>query len=126
MVETSVQNVFFNGVAGFITGYAMGYAVKKAIAIIWKIGLFIMGSFFMALLWLNTQGIVSLNFGKIEEKVNEEVGKYAPNVLNSSGDNTISNINTVVADQLNNVLVTLGVPLTSGLALGFFMGVRKA
>ncbi len=48
---------------GSISGFAIGYAVKK----IFKISLALMGVLFGAIAYLQTQGVLSLNWDKMEK-----------------------------------------------------------
>ena len=53
-----------SGAFGAITGAVAGYAIKK----IMKIGAIIIGAFFAGLMYLSYQGIVSVNWDKLNNQ----------------------------------------------------------
>lgn len=100
-------SIGFGGVAGFL----IGYAIKKAI----KIMLFIIGLFFAALAYLNYQGILTINW----DKLNASASNVTTGLGNATGQ--IAGI----SDQVAPTLVNFGIPLTGSFAAAFVLGFMK-
>lgn len=100
-------SIGFGGVAGFL----IGYAIKKAI----KIMLFMIGLFFSALAYLNYQGIVTINW----DKLNATASSATTGLGNATGQ--IAGI----TDQVGPTLLNFGIPLTGSFAAAFVLGFMK-
>lgn len=104
-----IQNIGTIGtslVSGTLTGILIGYAIKKIL----KIGLIILGSFFGAVAYLQSQGLLNVNWERIEAASNQAI-------------TTVSN--AITDDSANSVIANLGLPLTGGMAVGFAIGFMK-
>lgn len=88
---------------GGIIGFFIGFAIKK----ITKIALFILGIFFIALLYLEYNGYIVINYAKFEE--------------------TFGMIGSSVADQLTvpATPILTNIPLLGGFGVGFIIGLKK-
>lgn len=94
-------------VSGSVVGILIGYAVKKVL----RIGIIILGGFFAGVTYLQYQGILSVNWDRIEG-----ISKDAMETFN----------NTVVSGHMaNSFLTNLGLPLTGSMAFGFAIGFMK-
>ena len=100
-------SIGFGGVAGFL----IGYAIKKAI----KIMIFVIGLFFAALAYLNYQGIVTINW----DKLNASASDATSGLGNATGQ--IAGI----SDQVAPTLINFGIPLTGSFAAAFVLGFMK-
>ncbi len=58
-------NLAFQAGGGFILGFASGYAAKKVL----KIALVILGLFTLGLLYLANEGIISVNYEALKDKI---------------------------------------------------------
>jgi uncharacterized membrane protein (Fun14 family) len=88
-------------------GFIIGFAIKKVM----KILAIIAGVFFAALIYLQSQGIININWDKLE----------------SGSQWTITTIANSLTDtgQISSIAGDLGIPLTGGLASGFAIGIMK-
>jgi len=55
---------------GGIGGFAVGYSIKK----LFKLVAFIFGIFFLVLIYLGYAGVISVDYGKLEEIVSQSLG----------------------------------------------------
>ena len=104
-----IQNIGTIGtsiVSGTLIGILIGYAIKKIL----KIGLIILGSFFGGVAYLQSQGLLNVNWGNIEAVSNQAI-------------TTVSN--AITEDSANSVIANLGLPLTGSMAVGFAIGFMK-
>ena len=92
---------------GSISGFAIGYAVKK----IFKISLAVMGCLFGAIAYLQTQGVLTLNWDKIEN--------LSRALATVAGNMTMSH---VAADSM---VSSIGLPLIGSTSMGFAVGFMR-
>jgi uncharacterized membrane protein (Fun14 family) len=101
-----IQNIGTIGtslVSGTLIGILIGYAIKKIL----KIGLIILGSFFGGVAYLQSQGLLNVNWERIEVASNQAI-------------KTVSH--AITEDSANSVITNLGLPLTGSMAVGFVKG----
>jgi uncharacterized membrane protein (Fun14 family) len=103
----NLGNVATSLVSGTVVGILIGYAVKKVL----RIGLVILGTFFAALTYLQFQGVLSVNWDKVEMISKNTL----TTVLNSE----------IAGNSANSLLANLGLPLTGSMAMGFAVGFMK-
>ena len=103
----NLGNVATSLVSGTVVGILIGYAVKKVL----RIGLIILGTFFAALTYLQFQGVLSVNWDKVEMISKNTL----TTVLNSE----------IAGNNANSLLANLGLPLTGSMAMGFAVGFMK-
>jgi uncharacterized membrane protein (Fun14 family) len=104
-----IQNIGTIGtslVSGSLIGILIGYAIKKIL----KIGLIILGSFFGGVAYLQSQGLLNINWERIE-------------VVSNQAITTVSN--AIIEDSADSVIANLGLPLTGSMAVGFAIGFIK-
>jgi uncharacterized membrane protein (Fun14 family) len=103
----NLGNITTSLISGTVIGILIGYAVKKVL----RIGLVILGIFFAALTYLQFQGLLIVNWDKIE----------------TISKNTLATILEweMTGNAANSVLANLGLPLTGGIAMGFAFGFMK-
>ena len=67
------MNLAFQAGGGLILGFATGFAVKKVM----KILLIVLGLFTLGLLYLANQGIISVNYEALKDKIEGAAGHVA-------------------------------------------------
>jgi uncharacterized membrane protein (Fun14 family) len=93
---------------GGIAGFLIGYAIKKVI----KIMMVIVGLFLAALLYLSHQGIITINWDKLE--------------ASATGATTMANSSIPgLSDQVMAIAQNFGIPLTGSFAAAFVLGFMK-
>ena len=103
----SIGSIATSLISGTVVGILVGYALKKVL----RIGLVILGTFFAALAYLHYQGLLSVNWEKME--------MISRAVLTTLVDSEIT------GNTANPILSNLGLPLTGGMVMGFAIGFVK-
>ena len=96
---------------GGITGFLLGYFIRKIIKII----LFAVGGILALLMYLQYQGLITVNMAKIES--------YTDGIVNTL---LLSNSTETWNHILSLGAADLGVPLTSSMAAGFTAGFLRS
>ena len=126
-----VSTIGFGGIAGFL----IGFTIKR----IMKILAVIAGVFFAALLYLESQHIVNVNWDKLQMISNGVLSTIATtattNATSTSGgglgpiQSILGNNSTGAAASailpITNTRANLGIPLTGSTAMGFTIGIIK-
>ena len=127
-----VSTIGFGGIVGFL----LGFALKR----IMKILAVIAGVFFAALLYLETQHIVNVNWDKLQTISNSVLSTITTttNATSTTGGGAgaepiqaiLGNNSTAAAAAthilpITSTLANLGIPLTSSTAMGFTLGILK-
>ncbi len=96
--------LLFNAGAGFILGFAVGYALKKLL----KLVLLLLGLLTLALLALEYYGVISINYHRFVELINQ----------------AINATRTTVSGILPHAIASFSFagPFALGLAIGFKVG----
>ena len=107
----SIENIpstLFTAGSGGIVGFLIGFALKRVM----KILAVIIGLFFGALMYLQSQSILNINWDR----------------LYSVSESTLSIIGNSITDtgQISTITANLGIPLTGGLSGGFVLGLMKS
>jgi uncharacterized membrane protein (Fun14 family) len=108
---------------GAIAGFLIGFLIKKLM----KILAVIAGVFFAALMYLEAQGIVNVNWDKLQS-VSQGVLSTIVNTVNSTASGGVGGSPTAASSFLPATITTmtnLGIPLTGSTALGFAIGIMK-
>lgn len=105
----NVGNLATSLVSGTVVGILIGYAVKKVLCIVLRIGLVMVGIFFAALTYLQFQGVLNVNWDKVK-------------LLSK---NTIMGVINSDVTGTNSILSNLRLPLTGSMAVGFAVGFMK-
>jgi uncharacterized membrane protein (Fun14 family) len=103
----SLSPALFSAGAGGVIGFLAGFAIKKIIKII----AIIAGLFFAALIYFQSQNLISVNWDRIE-------------AMTQSGMATLASALTDTS-QISTITGNLGIPLAGGLAAGFAFGFLK-
>jgi uncharacterized membrane protein (Fun14 family) len=126
-----VSTIGFGGIVGFL----LGFALKR----IMKILAVIAGVFFAALLYLESQHIVNVNWDKIQTISNGVLSTIATttNVTSTTGggggvgpiqailDNNSTAAAVTAILPITSTMANLGIPLTGSTAMGFTIGFLK-
>ncbi len=96
--------------SGGISGFLIGYAVKKGIKIILSIA----GLLLAGLAYLNYKGLISVDWERIASVSNKAVTDFT---LGSA-----SYASSVMDSQVVPTMMNFGVPLTGSFAAGFILG----
>ena len=124
-----VSTIGFGGIAGFLVGFALK-RIMKILAVI-------AGVFFAALLYLESQHIVNVNWDKLQTISNGVLSTIATTTTNATSTSaggvglsiqSILGNNTGAAAAIlpiTNTMTNLGIPLTGSTAMGFTLGLIK-
>ena len=110
-----LTSVGFGGLVGFL----IGFIIKK----LFKILAIIAGVFFAVLMYLEQQGMVNINWDKINVAYHGALSTVTNTITNS----TIGGIggSHTTASSLLPAITNLGIPLTGSMATGFAIGIMK-
>ena len=106
-----LTTVGFGGIVGFLTGFM----IKK----LFKILAIIAGVFFAVMIYLEQQGIVNINWVKLQGVLSTIVSSANGTAYEGVGGNHAA------AASLLPTLMNLGIPLTGSMATGFTIGFIK-
>jgi uncharacterized membrane protein (Fun14 family) len=111
-----LTTVGFGGLVGFL----VGFVIKK----LFKILAMIAGAFFAALMYLEQQGIVNVNWDKLQN-ISQGVLFTIVSTVNSTAYGGVGGNHTVAAWLLpaTTTMTNLGIPLTGSMATGFAIGI---
>jgi uncharacterized membrane protein (Fun14 family) len=125
-----VSTIGFGGIAGFLVGFALK-RIMKILAVI-------TGVFFAALLYLESQHIVNVNWDKLQIISNSVLSTITSaattNATTTTGGGVgpiqaiLGNNSTAAAASilpLTSTMANLGIPLTGSTAIGFTLGIVK-
>jgi uncharacterized membrane protein (Fun14 family) len=124
-----VSTIGFGGIVGFL----LGFALKR----IMKILAVIAGVFFAALLYLESQHIVNVNWDKIQTISNSilSIITTTTNATSTTGGGGMGAIQAFLGNNstgaanailpITSTMANLGIPLTGSTAMGFTIGFLK-
>jgi uncharacterized membrane protein (Fun14 family) len=126
-----VSTIGFGGIVGFL----LGFALKR----IMKILAVIAGVFFAALLYLESQHIVNINWDKLQMISNSILSTITTTTAATNATSTtyggvgpiqsiLGNNSTAAAAiilPITSTMANLGIPLTGSTAMGFTIGIIK-
>ena len=124
-----VSTIGFGGIAGFLVGFALK-RIMKILAVI-------AGVFFAALLYLESQHIVNVNWDKLQTISNgvlSTIATTATNATSTSAGGVGLSIPSILGNNtgaaaailpITNTMTNLGIPLTGSAAMGFTLGLIK-
>jgi uncharacterized membrane protein (Fun14 family) len=105
-LATTATSIGFGG----ITGFLIGYAIKKVM----KIMLIVLGLLFVAVIALEYQKLISVNWNKIQTGLSGALGNVTNGQIPGSHEN--------IAATMSNIGIPLTGSLTAGFVLGFLRG----
>src|ERR671939_1543841 len=110
-----LTSVGFGGLVGFL----IGFVIKK----LFKILAIVAGIFFAVLMYLEQQGMVNINWDKINVAYHGVLSTVTNTITNSTATGGIGGSHTTAAtSSLLPTLTNLGIPLTGSMATGFTIG----
>jgi uncharacterized membrane protein (Fun14 family) len=126
-----VSTIGFGGIVGFLVGFMLK-RIMKILAVI-------AGVFFAALLYLESQHIVNVNWDKLQTISNgvlSTITTATTNVTSTTGGGggagpiqaILGNNSTAAASAIlpiTSTMANLGIPLTGSTAMGFTIGILK-
>ena len=92
---------------GFFAGLLTGWALKKVI----KLVAIIVGLFLGALMYLQFQTIININWGNLQSVSESSLSTIGNSITNTG--------------EISNIMENVGIPLTGSLSAGFAIGVLK-
>src|SRR5436190_19241772 len=124
-----VSTIGFGGIVGFLVGFALK-RIMKILAVI-------AGVFFAALLYLESQHIVNVNWDKLQSISNSVLSTItttATNATSTTGGVGAGPIQAILGNNtgaaasilpITSTMANLGIPLTGSTAMGFTIGLLK-
>jgi uncharacterized membrane protein (Fun14 family) len=115
------------GIVGFggIAGFLVGFALKK----IMKILAIIAGVFFAAVMYLQSQGILNINWVKLQTVSEPMISILTNNITSTTtggiGLQTIQPVHSSLSFLPAAITANMGLPLTGSAAMGFAIGMMK-
>src|ERR671939_1104339 len=104
---------------GGVVGFLIGFVIKK----LFKILAIVAGVFFAVLMYLKQQGMVNINWDKINVAYHGVLSTVTNTIINSTATGGIEGSHTTTAaTSLLPTLTNLGIPLTGSMATGFTIG----
>lgn len=100
---------------GALIGYVTGWGLKKILRIVVKLIAIALAAFFSALLYLEVQKIVTVNWKEIENQTSNAMSSIANATVNSAPNSV----------GLNQVMDTLGILFAGPMGLAFVAGFMK-
>jgi uncharacterized membrane protein (Fun14 family) len=132
-IETSIMPLVSTIGFGGIVGFLVGFALKR----IMKILAVIAGVFFAALLYLESQHIVNINWDKLQTVSNSILSTITTttNATSTTGGGGMGAIQAFLGNNstgaanailpITSTMANLGIPLTGSTAIGFTLGIVK-
>ena len=111
-----LTTVGFGGITGFIVGIAIRYVIK-ILAII-------SGLFLAALMYLQSQGILNVNWGKLQT-ISQPVLSALTNNLNSTVTGNGTAAPNIIHSNLAFLPIDTGLPLFGSASLGLILGLTR-
>ena len=126
-----VSTIGFGGIAGFLIGFALK-RIMKILAVI-------AGVFFAAIIYLESQHIVNVNWDKLQTVSNSILSTITSATTTNATSTTGGGVGSIQAILGNNstaalllylpitntTMANLGIPLTGSTAIGFTLGIVK-
>ena len=122
-----VSTVGFGGIVGFLVGFMLK-RIMKILAVI-------AGVFFAALLYLESQHIVNVNWDKLQTISNGVLSTIATTATMTNATSTgVGSIQAILGNNtgaaaailpITSTMASLGIPLTGSTAMGFAIGIMK-
>jgi uncharacterized membrane protein (Fun14 family) len=135
-VETATNFMPLLSTIGFggIVGFLIGFMLKR----IMKILAVIAGVFFAAILYLESQHIVNVNWDKLQTISNGVLSTIATTTATANSTSTTGGVGLSIPSILGNntgaatailpitsTMANFGIPLTGSTAMGFTLGIIK-
>ena len=112
-----LTTVGFGGLVGFL----IGFIIKK----LFKILAIVAGIFLAALMYLEQQGILNINWDKLNVAYHDVLSTVTNTITNNSTVSGGIGGSHTAASSLLPAITNLGIPLTGSMATGFAIGFMK-
>jgi uncharacterized membrane protein (Fun14 family) len=123
-----VSTIGFGGIAGFLIGFALK-RIMKILAVI-------AGVFFAALMYLESQHIVNVNWDKLQIISNSILSTIGTTTTNATSTSGVGPIQAILGNNstgatasailpITSTMANLGIPLTGSTTMGFTIGLLK-
>ena len=112
-----LTSVGFGGLVGFL----IGFIIKK----LFKILAIVAGVFFAVLIYLEQQGMVNINWDKIDVAYHGVLSTVTNTITNSTTATGGIGGSHTTASSLLPAITNLGIPITGSMATGFAIGIMK-
>jgi uncharacterized membrane protein (Fun14 family) len=124
-----VSTIGFGGIAGFLIGFALK-RIMKILAVI-------AGVFFAALMYLESQHIVNVNWDKLQTISNSILSTIGTTTNATTTNGGVGPIQAILGNNataaaaaihilpITSTMANLGIPLTGSTAMGFTLGIVK-
>jgi uncharacterized membrane protein (Fun14 family) len=126
-----VSTIGFGGIADFLVGFALKW-IMKILAVI-------AGVFFAALLYLESQHIVNVNWDKLQiisNSILSTITTTTTNATSTTGGGGVGSIQAILGNNstaaaasailpITTTMTNLGIPLTGSTAIGLTIGILK-
>jgi uncharacterized membrane protein (Fun14 family) len=109
-MELTSDTILYGG-AGFASGYAIGFIVKKAMQILLKFAMVLLTLFVTALIYLQSIKVININEKALDNLVNEGYQRLNQTIGTEA-----------IVNPMQYVVETLGLPLSGGLGFGLIVG----
>jgi uncharacterized membrane protein (Fun14 family) len=109
-IASTATSVGFGG----ITGFLIGYAIKKVVKVI----LVIVGLVFVSFVFLEYQKIITVNWNKIQTSAIEAIG-------NATSGQVMQGGGIPGAEHITTTMNNFGIPITGSLTAGFVLGFMR-
>jgi uncharacterized membrane protein (Fun14 family) len=133
-------DILISGISGTAVGFALGYAIKKTMKIVFRLIMVIAVFWVGSIVYLQSIQVIDIRSDSAKNLVNRTVNSIntivdARNICENiessivdSGGNLINGecIHQVGTKSVEDMLGILGIPMTTGLGLGFLLGWMKA
>lgn len=106
---------------GGLAGFLIGFVIKK----LFKILAIVAGVFFAVLIYLEQQGMVNMNWDKINATYHSVLSTVTNTITNSTTGGIGGSHTTTAATSLLPTMTNLGIPLTGSTDLGFVIGIME-
>lgn len=117
MIEAELGNQLFSMAGSGLGGYFAGWGLGKVLKLVLKVVAGFMGLLFGLLVYLQSQEFIHIDWDEIERATTNTT-----NWLASSGVITDSTTNN---GGLYHFISSMGVPVATGLGMGFFLGLTR-
>jgi uncharacterized membrane protein (Fun14 family) len=112
-----LTTVGFGGLVGFL----IGFVIKK----LFKILAIIAGIFLAALMYLQQQGMVTINWDKINVAYHGVLSTLVNTINSTAASGGVGGSHAAASLLPITMITNLGIPLTGSTALGFAVGFMK-
>lgn len=133
-MELNSDTILYGG-AGLGAGYALGWLLKKAMKLLFKMILVVTSFFIFGLVYLENIKVITINANAMDSFLNNSVNTVNKLIGTQCDINKIVSSQEVIGGELftsecintmtnpfEHIFYNLGIPVTMGIGLGFVLG----